>query len=95
MLSYTIKLLAATNIKGYPPKEIFIGCCYWNVDSVISDKSHDEVFTEDESFENVGRGIQYFQIPIIYWIAQALDIRAKRMNNKSWICQICNKYFYG
>ena len=38
-------------LKDIPPKNFLIDCCYWNVDSVISDKSHDEVFTEDESFE--------------------------------------------
>ena len=45
--------------------------------------------------KNVGRGIQYCQISIRYWIVQASKRRVKRMNNKSWICQICNKYFYG
>ena len=54
---YWIQLFSATKIKGDPPKQILIDCCYWDVDSVISDKSYNEGFTEDDIFENVGRGI--------------------------------------
>ena len=62
---------------------------------VISDESIFEVFTEDDIFKTMGRGIYYYQISIIYWIVQALKIRVKRTKDKSWICQICNKQFYG
>ena len=30
---------------------MLIDCCYWNVDSVISDKSYDQLFIEDDIFE--------------------------------------------
>ena len=61
--------------------------------SVISDESCDEGFTDDDISENMGRGIQYCQISIRYRIVQSLKRRVKMMNNKSWICQICNNKY--
>ena len=42
-------------LKETPPQQILIDCYYWNVDSVISDKSYDWLFTEDDIFEKCGK----------------------------------------
>ena len=42
-------------VKETSPNQILIYYCYWNVYSVISDNSYDEVFTEDDIFEKCGK----------------------------------------
>ena len=63
--------------------------------SVISDKVYVERFTGDDIFEKCGK-----RHPVLSDINKILDCagieeKGKRVNNKSWICQICSKYFYG
>ena len=47
--------LTQQKVKENLPKQMFIDCFYWNVDSVISDKSYDWLFTEDDIFEKCGK----------------------------------------
>ena len=62
--------------------------------SVISDNIYDDGFTGDDIFEKCGK-----RHPVLSDINKisgfaGIEEKGKRMNNKSWICQICNKYFY-
>ena len=62
--------------------------------SVIFDESYDEGITDDDIFECGKRHPVLSDINKTR-IVQALKKRVKSMKNKSWICQICKKYFYG
>ena len=63
--------------------------------SVFSNYIYDEVFTGDGIFDKCGKKNPVLSDIKIYRIVQALKRRVKNMNNKSCICQIWNKYFYG
>ena len=59
---------------------MLIYCCYWNVDSVISDKSYDWVFTQDVIFEKCGKRTPVF--PDINKIPDCAGIEEKSTNDE-------------
>ena len=47
--------LPQQKVKETPAKQILIDLCFWNVVSVIYDKSYAEGFTDDDIFEKCGK----------------------------------------